>query len=78
MYEGQQDAAERQRDSNGSVHHGEYRLADTFADKCNRREQVIEVVKHLDDAFHCGWLADNGQHGAAGLGIAPFGVLFVE
>lgn len=73
-----QDSAYLERDRRTGGDHSKKEFSDALADQPDHRDQVVEIIQELREAFHGDSLANDGQHRAAAFGITRLGIDVIE
>ena len=78
MRKRKQDSTDLERDRRTGGDHSKKELSDALADQPNHRDQVVEVIQELREAFHSDSLANDGQHRAAAFRTTRLGIDVIE
>ena len=78
MRKRKQDSAYLERDRRTGGDYSKAEFSDALADQPDHRDQVVEVIQKLREAFHSDSLANDGQHRAAAFRITRLGVDIIE
>jgi hypothetical protein len=76
--ERKQDSTCLERDRRTGGDNSKKEFSDALADQPDHRDQVVEVIQELREAFHSDSLANDGQHRAAAFRITRLGVDIIE
>ena len=74
----QHDTSDLHREHSASDDDRESGITNPLADETDHRDQVVKVIKQLDQAFHDNRLADYGQLWSAGFRITRVGIPVIE
>lgn len=78
MRKRKQDSTYLERDRRTGGDHSKADFSDALADQPDHRDQVVEIIQELHEAFHSDSLANDGQHRAAALRITRLGIGVIE
>ena len=78
MRKRKQDSAYLECDRHTGGDHSKKECSDALADQPDHRDQVVEIIQELREAFHGDSLANDGQHRAAAFGINRVGIDVIE
>lgn len=78
MRKRKQDSTYLERDSHTGGDHSKAAFSDALADQPYHRDQVVEIIQELREAFHSDSLANDGQHRAAAFRITRLGIGVIE
>jgi len=78
MRKRKQDSAYLERDRRTGGDYGKAEFSDALADQPDHRDQVVEIIQKLREAFHGNSLANDGQHRAAAFRVARLGISLIE
>jgi len=78
MRKRKQDSAYLERDRRTGGDYGKAEFSDALADQPDHRDQVVEIIQKLREAFHGNSLANDGQHRAVAFRVARLGISLIE
>ncbi len=78
MRKRKQDSAYLERDRRTGGDYSKAEFSDALADQPDHRDQVVEIIQKLREAFHGNSLANDGQHRTAAFRIARLGIRVVD
>ena len=78
MRKRKQDSTYLERDCRTGGDHGKAEFSDALPDQPDHRDQVVEIIQELREAFHSDSLANDGQHRTAAFWINRLGIDVVE
>jgi len=78
MRKRKQDSTYLERDRRAGGYHSKKELTDALADQPDHRDQVVEIIQELGEAFHSDSLANDGQHRAAAFRITRLGIDIID
>lgn len=78
MRKRKQDSTYLERNRRTGGDHSKKKFSDALADQPDHRDQVVEIIQELREAFHSDSLANDGQHRAATFRITRLGIDVIE
>ena len=78
MRKRKQDSAYLERDRRTSGDYSKAEFSDALANQPDHRDQVVEIIQKLHEAFHRDSLANDGQHRATAFRVARLRIGVVE
>jgi len=78
MRKRKQDSAYLERDRRTGGDYSKAEFSDALADQPDHRDQVVEIIQKLREAFHGNSLANDGQHRAVAFRVARLGISLIE
>ncbi len=78
MCKRKQDSTCLERDCRTGGDHTKAEFSDSLGEQPDHRDQVVEIIHELREAFHSDSLANDGQHRATAFRITRLGIDVVE